>query len=246
MGAKLVAGIVGLIILVVLVQTYVLGGGDSTPSVNRPGSIPTATPPANQGEPVVLGQGETPSSSGSQNADSRGDLRFHLHCPVRRYARRHRGSLQGVAADQQAAWICRRPAPQRHAGRASTAGRPGSQAAGFFRLDQRLGHATHLSYGAPVGDGNLRDAPAFGHGHDSNGDTPRRRRRAGTYTVVSGDTPFLIAEKHCVDDPAPWVDELLDINNVEASALAIGMILDLPPGTPALCSDAERDGHAEP
>jgi len=58
---------------------------------------------------------------------------------------------------------------------------------------------------------------------------------AGTYTVVSGDSPFLIAEKHCVPDPAPWVDELLEINNVEASSLRVGEVLDLPTGTPALC-----------
>jgi hypothetical protein len=56
--------------------------------------------------------------------------------------------------------------------------------------------------------------------------------------VVAGDYPFLIAEKHCVPDPDPWVEELLEINNVSASSLAVGAVLDLPPGTPARCSGA--------
>jgi len=37
----------------------VLGGDDSTPSISRPSSIPTATPPADQPEAVLLGQGLT-------------------------------------------------------------------------------------------------------------------------------------------------------------------------------------------
>jgi hypothetical protein len=64
MGAKFVAGIVGLIIVVVLVQTCLLGNDDSSPSVRNPSSIPTATPPADQGEPVLLGQGSAGSSGG--------------------------------------------------------------------------------------------------------------------------------------------------------------------------------------
>jgi LysM repeat protein len=58
---------------------------------------------------------------------------------------------------------------------------------------------------------------------------------ASTYTVVSDDSPYLIAEKHCVDDPVSWVEELLEINNVDARSLRVGEVLDLPAGTPALC-----------
>jgi LysM repeat protein len=226
MGAKLVAGIVGLIILVVLVQTYVLGGDDSGPSVNRPGSIPTATPPANQAEPVLLGQGNagtntqpSGSSSGStytvQSGDTLGAIAARFNVP----------------ADQQAAWIAQvlslnnmQDARQLQAGQVLKlpAITPSASPSATPRTSATPGTPTSTPRASATGT-----APTS---------TPRSGGSAGTYTVVSGDTPFLIAEKHCVTDPAPWVDELLDINNVQASSLAIGEVLDLPPGTPALCT----------
>jgi hypothetical protein len=69
---------------------------------------------------------------------------------------------------------------------------------------------------------------------------------ASTYTVVSGDTPFLIAEKHCVEDASEWVEELLDINAVEANALRVGEVLDLPPDTPAFCQGAAATATPRP
>ena len=71
---------------------------------------------------------------------------------------------------------------------------------------------------------------------------------AGTYTVVSGDNLFIIAKKHCVPDSSvsAWVEDLLDINNGEASSLTIGEVLDLPPGSPALCTTPGATATPQP
>ena len=242
MGAKLVAGIVGVIIVVVLIQTYVLGGGDSTPSVNRPGSIPTATPPANQAEPVLLGQGNAgttntqPSGSSStytvQSGDTLGAIAVRFNVP----------------GDQQAAWIAEvlrlndmQDARQLQAGQvlklpatpASTSPSATPRTSATARTSATPG--TPTSTPRPSATGTLpTSTPRSGGGS------------ATTYTVVSGDTPFLIAEKHCVTDPGPWVEDLLDINNVEASSLAIDEVLDLPPGTPALCTTPAATATPKP
>src|SRR3989304_2274068 len=65
---------------------------------------------------------------------------------------------------------------------------------------------------------------------------------AGTYTVVSGDYPTLIGEKHCVPEAEldAWAQELLDLNGVQATNLQVGQVLELPAGTPPLCVREEE------
>ncbi len=243
MGAKFVAGIVGLIIVVVLVQSCLLGDDGSSPSINRPGSIPTATPPADQAEPVLLGQGSSGAAttgqaqtgpSGNtytvQSGDTLGAIAARFNVP----------------ADGQAAWIAEvlrlnnmQDARQLQTGQelklpvvAATA-RPSGTATP--RPSGTAASSTPTSTPRPSATGTLPTAtPGSGGGS------------ASTYTVVSGDSPFLIAEKHCVPDPAPWVEELLEINNVEASSLRVGEVLDLPTGTPGLCNTGSATATPAP
>jgi len=233
MGAKFVAGIVGLIIVVVLVQTCLLGDDDSSPSINRPSSIPTATPPADQAEAVLLGQGNSGATNTGQAQTGPSGNTYTVQSGDTLGAIAVRFS---VPADGQAAWIAdvlrlnnMQDARQLQAGQelklptlAATARPSGTATPRPSGTAAAAGTPTNTP--RPSATGTLQTAtPGSGGGP------------ASTYTVVSGDSPFLIAEKHCVPDPAPWVDELLEINNVEASSLRVGEVLDLPTGTPALC-----------
>jgi LysM repeat protein len=234
MGAKFVAGIVGLIIVVVLVQTCLLGDDDSSPSVRNPSSIPTATPPADQGEPVLLGQGsaggggQTPGPSGNtytvQSGDTLGAIAARFNVP----------------ADGQAAWV------------AEVLRLNNMQDARQLQAGQELKLPSVAATARPSGTATPRaGTPTSTARPSSTGTVATSTPRSGggsatTYTIVSGDTPFLIAEKHCVDDPGPWVEELLDINAVEANSLRVGEVLDLPPGTPALCQGAGATATPNP
>ena len=55
-----------------------------------------------------------------------------------------------------------------------------------------------------------------------------------TYTVVSGDTPLVIAEKLGVPSAqqTAWANELIALNGINPSAMQVGAVLDLPTGTP--------------
>ena len=57
----------------------------------------------------------------------------------------------------------------------------------------------------------------------------------GTYTVVSGDYPLLIAQKLGVPESQQlaWADALTALNNVSSTGLQVGMVLQLPAGTPS-------------
>jgi LysM repeat protein len=233
MGAKFVAGIVGLIIVVVLVQTCLLGDDDTTPSINRPSSIPTATPLAQTPQAVLLGQaGATTGGGQTQTGGASGNTYTVLSGDTL-------GAIAvrfNVPADGQAAWL------------SEVLRLNDMQDARELRAGQEL-RLPASSGQAPAGAATARPgATATGTPRPSaTGTVPTPTPRsgggaAGSYTVVSGDSPFLIAEKHCVENVVAWVDELLEINNVEANALRVGEVLDLPPDTPAPCATGPAGG----
>ena len=53
----------------------------------------------------------------------------------------------------------------------------------------------------------------------------------GTYTVVSGDFPLLIAQKVGVPpaQQSAWADQLVALNGINPSGLQVGQVLQLPP-----------------
>ena len=228
MGMKLIGGIVGLVIVVILAQTFVFGGDNGLPSSSgsRAGSVPTATPPAQLPDPILLG-----SSSGATGPSGAAS-------PGTTYTVKSGDTLGTIAtsfkvpADQQAQWI-----------------------ADVLRLnglaDARLlqaGEVLNLP-GVPQAAAPTTTTPAAG----SSGAQPTATLPAGaptpkatatittaggsgdTFTVVSGDTPLDIAAKFCVTNAVPWVNELLTLNNIDASNIRIGQVLQLPANTPAQC-----------
>jgi LysM repeat protein len=224
MGAKLVAGIIAVIILIVLIQTCILDDDDASPSISRPGSIPTATPPAEGSQPVLLGEGSAGSGSSAQSTSGPSGNTYTVQSGDTLGAIAQRFS---VPADGQAAWI------------AEVLRLNNMQDARQLQAGQELKLPTIAATARPSGTA-ASGTPTQTPRASSTGTVPTQTPRAGggsasTYTVVSGDSAFLIAEKHCVADPGPWVEELLEINNVEASALRVGEVLDLPSDTPALC-----------
>lgn len=54
---------------------------------------------------------------------------------------------------------------------------------------------------------------------------------AGTYTVVAGDYPLLIAQKLGVPEAqqVAWAEQLMALNGVVSSGLQVGQVLRLPP-----------------
>ena len=232
MDGRFLAAIVGVIILVVLAQTFVLGGDDSSPSATNPGSIPTATPPVNQDTPVLLGQGDAGgTNSGGSTTSPQSDYTVQPGDTLGAIA-----SQLGVAAEDQADWIAEvlelngmEDARQLQAGQelilpGVTTQAPTSNDGATTQQDT----PTPIATAPPSATGTaLTPEPTSAGGGGA----------AGVYVVAEGDSPFLIALNHCVDDPDAWVIELLDINAVEATSLSIGQELDLPPGTPPFCGD---------
>jgi LysM repeat protein len=245
MGAKFVAAIIGVIILVVLAQTFVFGGDDGAPSVNNPSSIPTATPAIDQEEPVLLGQSDAGDGNGGGGSSGGAQSTYTVQS----------GDTLGAIADQlgiapeaQAAWV------------QEVLDLNGMEDARQLQAGQEL-----ILPGAPPSTTSSTDEDDEADEADAE-DTPETESTAppsatgtsvtptpeggggavGIYVVADGDYPYLIALKHCVDDPDAWVEELLDINGATAESLSIGQELDLPPGTPPFCGDegtGEGDGE---
>ena len=205
------------------------GGSDRTPSVTRPGSIPTATMPATLPEPLLVGEsqaGSAPSTSAVtgeatyvvKSGDTLGSI----------------ATQYGIPPAQQASWVLE-----------------------VLRLNG-IPDATLLQSGVelrlpritptprPTGTIDPTTAPggvnrspttqaaaASATAPPQTSSTPRPTVAAGsgTYTVVAGDFPLLIAQKVGVPEAAAaaWADQLMALNNATSSSLQIGQVLQLPP-----------------
>jgi LysM repeat protein len=224
MTAKLVAGLAAGVLVIFFSQACIFGGDDDgggSGSAFRPGAVPTATLPANLPDPILLGQQQAsarPSAAAgsnttyvTQSGDTLGSIAVS----------------QGVPPDQQAAWI-----------------------AEVVRLNN-IADARLLAVGvelvlprAPAGTPTPRPGttpvpqatPAPATTPQAAGPTPTRAAGASgrTYTVVSGDYPLLIAEKLGVPSAqqAAWANELVTLNDLDASSMVVGTVLQLPAGTP--------------
>ena len=237
MGAKLIAAFVGFVLVVLFLQSYVFGGDDGgldTPG--RSGAVPTATLPAQLPQPIVLAETAGGTGGGASTNTGAGSTRAYVVKSGDTL-----GAIAtslGVPPDQQAAWINQvldinniadarniqvgvelqvpAPAPTpRPSATARAAGTGTPQASGTTAATQRPG-TTATATARPVTTPTATARPA------ATGDT---------YTVVDGDTGFGIAEKCGVDDPAPWLNELEELNDIDAGDLNIGDVLILPAGT---------------
>lgn len=234
MGARFVAAIIGVIILVVLAQTFVFSGDDDAPSLDRPDSIPTATPPADLNDPVLLGEND---AAGGGNGGSAGGSGASTYTVQSGDTLSGIAAQLGVPAEEQAAWIAEvlalngmEDARQLQAGQELTL--PGVSAAAPAPTE------------APQDDPGPVSSPIVSATGTIPTPTPPGGVSSGIYVVESGDYPYLIATKHCVDNPDSWSDELLELNGVDATSLTPGQELQLPPGTPALCQEGATSDDA--
>ena len=225
MGVRLIGGLVGLVIVVVLAQTFVFGGGGGLPSSTggRSGTIPTATPPAQLPDPILLGSSSGATGPSGSNATAGTTYTVQPGDTLGTIATNFK-----VPAAQQAQWIAdvlrlNGLADARLLQAGQVLNLPGVPAASATTPTGSSGSqpTATLPAGAPTPKATATITTAGGSGD--------------TYKVVDGDNPYVIADKFCVASAAPWVNELLALNNIDASNLRIGQVLQLPQGTPAQC-----------
>jgi LysM repeat protein len=237
MGAKLIGGFVGFVIVVLFLQSYVFGGDDGGPNTpGRSGAVPTATLPAQLPQPIVLAESAGGSGGGASTNAGGGSTRAYVVKSGDTLGAIATGL--GVPADQQAAWInqvldinniadarniqvgveLQVPAPAPTA-RPSATVRPSGSA-----TTRPSGTGTAPATARPNTTPTVRPATTPTA-------TPRPAASGDTYTVVDGDTGFGIAAKCGVDNPAPWLNELEELNDIDAGDLNIGDELILPAGT---------------
>ena len=237
MGAKLIGAFVGFVIVVLFLQSYVFGDDDGSPNTpGRSGAVPTATLPAQLPQPIVLAESAGGSGGGASTNAGGGSTRAYVVKSGDTL-----GAIAtslGVPADQQAAWInqvldinsiadarniqvgveLQVPAPAPTA-RPSATVRPSGSAT-----------ARPSTTGTPQATARPNTSPTVRPATTPSA-TPRPSAGGDIYTVVDGDTGFGIAEKCGVDDPAPWLNELEELNDIDAGDLDIGDELVLPAGT---------------
>ncbi|MPZ49813.1 MAG: LysM peptidoglycan-binding domain-containing protein [Dehalococcoidia bacterium] len=241
MAIKLGAGALVLVLLVVLFQGKLFGGGDNDPpgSVGRRGSIPTATPPANPPEPILLGEIRA-SGAGTTSAAAGGEGTYVV---------KSGDTLAGIAislnvsAGQQAAWLAEvlrlngiADARLLNVGDALRLPRLPTATPGPRPSATPATAATPTRTAVPQAQATAPAAPT----QAASTATPRPTTvpvagGGGAYTVVSGDFPLAIAEKLGVPaaQQEAWAQQLLALNNTTASALQVGQVLQLPAGTPS-------------
>jgi LysM repeat protein len=228
MSIKLGTAVAGGILLLLAAQGCVFGGGadgSGAGSVARPGSIVTATLPATLTDPILLGQVQAPAggstapggSSGQTYVIKSGDTLGGI------------ASAMGVTPDQQAAWIA-------EVLRLNNISDARLLAVGVELLLPRTAAAagTPRPAGTPAAAATSPTPQGAAASTPAAQPTPTGQSSGRTYTVVSGDTPLLIAEKLNIpsNQRASWANELVALNGINASAMQVGEVLDLPAGTP--------------
>ena len=202
------------------------GGGDETISATRPGSVPTATAPANLPDPILLGEsqtsGGTPISGGSGEST---------------YTMKSGDTLYGIAAQlaipasDQAAWV------------AEVLKLNGIQDVTLLRAGQELRlprvsatpRVTGTATPRPTGTAPATTGTPTATVATTATPRPTVAGGGGTYTVVSGDYPLLIAQKLGVPESQQeaWAQQLISLNGIDPLTLQVGQVLQLPAGTPS-------------
>jgi LysM repeat protein len=210
MGGRIIAGVIGFVVLVLLIQNYVLkDGGDGTGTTGRTGVAPTATLPAQTPEAISLGEVASGGSTGATGGATTGGGTYVVQ------AGDTLGSIAAsfnVAPEAQAQWI------------ADVLELNGIADARLLQAGQELQ--------IPTAPAATSSTPGAGGGVAVATATPGVSGPGGTYIVESGDTPYGIAEKLCVQNAATWVNELVTLNEIDPNNLAVGQELQLPESTP--------------
>ena len=219
----------------------IIGGGGSdslnpgAQSIVRPGSVPTATPPATLPEPILLGTATDPiggtNPQGTPTGGTTGSAATYTVKPGDTLAAI--AASQGVTGPDQAAWIAEvlrlnniADARLLAAGQELSLPRTSAPANATPRPGTTPSTSSTPRPGTTPPTSNT---PRPGT-TPTTGSTPSTGG-GNTYVVQSGDTPAGIATK--VGVPASqqqaWITQLLQLNNVTAQTLQIGQTLNLPP-----------------
>jgi LysM repeat protein len=218
--------LVGLgLVLGLLLGGCLFGGGDDTPSADRPGSIPTATPPANLPEPLQVGETQA-GSGGSTTGAGAGESTYavKLGDTLTSIAAQF-----GVPAGQQAAWIQEVLRLNGIAEASQLQANVTLRVPSIPATPRPTGTVTATAVPrTPTPQPTTPPATATSPPATS---TPSVGGGAGTYTVVSGDNPTAIGEKLGVpaSQLAAWADQLVGLNNISPAGLQVGQVLQLPP-----------------
>jgi LysM repeat protein len=207
--------------LAVSSSACLFGGSKNPASVGRPSSIPTATPPSKLPDPILVGETQATSAQPSASTSSEST-----------YVVKSGDTLGSIAASlgidpaQQATWIQQvlqlngiPDATLLQAGVALTLPRLPTPRPGTPSAAATSAARTSTPGAQPTVAPTARPTTAAVTGG------------GGTYTVVSGDFPLLIAQKVGVPDAAAsaWVNQLVALNNIDPSNLQVGAVLQLPP-----------------
>ena len=244
MAMKLAAGGLAFVLLAVLLQGCLFGGGGGGRSISvaRPNSIPTATQPPTLPEPILLGETQSNAPRTQTNTGAANSYVVKSGDTLGAIA-----AAQGITPDQQAAWVT------------EVLRLNGMDDARLLRAGQELQlpriptpNPRTPAAGTPAAGttGTPARTTTVGGGASGTSSTPTPTPRpttsggAGTYTVVSGDFPLAIAAKLGIPaaQQTAWVEQLISINNINPSALSVGQVLQLPP-TP---SGGGTSGTANP
>jgi LysM repeat protein len=234
MGAKLIAGLVGFVVIAVLLQSYVFGGDDDplNPS-GRSGPVPTATLPAQLPAPVVLAE-VTGGGGSTQGGNSSGSGTYTVKSGETLGAI---AASLNVPAEQQAAWIAdvlriNAIADPRSIQSGQVLNLPAIPQASATPKPSATTRPSGSATARPSGTTASASPTATKRPSASPTATPRPSGGAGSYTVVSGDTLFGIADKCGIEDSTPWVNELQELNQLSDPAdIDVGQVLELPAGT---------------
>lgn len=237
-GLKAGAGFVAGLVILLTAQGCVFGGddGDGGGGFARPGAIPTATLPATMSDPILLGESQpvTTGGTGTNTGGASGQV----------YVVKSGDTLGAIATslnvppDQQAAWIAEvlrlngiADARQIGVGEELTLPRMPT-ATPTPRPSGTTGTPAPATTGTPAQ--NATQAPTSAAATPTPTRPPSTTGSGRTYTVVSEDTPLVIATKLGVPEAqrASWANELVALNGINPSNMQIGDVLELPVGTP--------------
>ena len=237
MGAKLIAAFVGFVLVVLFLQSYVFGGDDGridTPG--RSGAVPTATLPAQLPQPIVLAETAGGTGGGASTNTGGGSTRSYVVKSGDTL-----GAIAtsfGVPPEQQAAWIAQVLDINGIADARTLQAGVELQVPAPAPTPRPSATARPSGTGTPRPSGTATATPRAGTTPAATtrpATTPTATRRptasGDTYTVVSGDTGYGIAEKCGVSSAASWLNELEALNDIDAGNLQVGDVLILPAGT---------------
>ncbi len=211
------------------------GGGDDPVSIERPGSIPTATPPARLPDPMLVG--EVQAGVGPATSAVTGETTYVVKSGDTLGAI---AAQFGIPAAQQASWVAEvlrlngiPDATLLQAGVELRLPRitPTPRPTGTVTPRVTITATAALGAARTVTPATSPAASATAGAQSSATPRPTVVAGAGTYTVVSGDNPTLIGQKLGVPASAlaAWADQLMTLNGTNASSLQVGQVLQLPP-----------------